>query len=280
MKQKAVIAALLLILAACAPQETAKPGLVVQLQNAQLSELAARNISFAVVDAEKAGWTAEQLAAFEKPNASIRVLGLVSVGTASPERSYWKPEWEGAPPVWLGDDIGAGKRQVKYWEQDWQQIVVTQVRQLLEANYSGVLLDDADVNSYWEEQNFLHTEKLMVDLISDVSSYAKSRDAGFLIVVRNGTMLAHDGRFVSAVDGVSAEEVWYSDNLLKSPRAIAEAEGPLDTLQGKGKLIFTIDYPDKKRAACDVYRRAQQKGYYGYVGTHALDQPVWFDCSG
>ena len=280
MIQKAVVAALLLVLAACAPQETAKPGFIIQLQDAQLSELAARNISFAVVDAEKTGWTSEQLAAFEKPNATIHVLGFVSVGKAMPERSYWKPEWQSAPPAWLGDDDGTGQRQVKYWEQDWQQIIVTQVRQLIEANYSGAFLDDADVHTYWEEQNFLHTEKLMVELLADVSAYAKGRSAGFLIVVRNGTQLAHDGRFVSAVDGVSAEEVWYSDNLLKSPRAITAAEEPLDALQGKGKLIFAIDYSEKKRAACDVYRRAAKKGYYGDTGTPALGQPGGFAAPG
>jgi uncharacterized protein (TIGR01370 family) len=263
--KKVMALGLLLFLVACSSANV-KPGFIVQMQNPDPSQLVGLNVSAVIVSTM---WNGQQVAEFDKPNASVAVLGYLSIGMSD---ENFGDSW----PDWVGAEVD-GLRHVKYWESEWQQRMVTQLRVLLEANYSGVFIDNFDVYSYWDDQNYLHTQDLMIDLIEDLSVYSKNRDENFMIVVRNGFIL-DDPRYIAAIDGVSDEEVWYSDNFLHSPRKIAEAEKVLDDIKGKGKKIFVIDYPTRKEAACDVYSRAEDKGYLGYVGVPALDKVVWFEC--
>jgi endo-alpha-1,4-polygalactosaminidase (GH114 family) len=81
------------------------------------------------------------------------IVGYVNVGVADQNRYYWQSSWTtdhtdtGTPtaqaPAWLQgqpkNDFGI---MVKFWDADWQKIVIDQAVDLVKRGYSGVFLDD------------------------------------------------------------------------------------------------------------------------------------------
>ncbi|WP_205511908.1 endo alpha-1,4 polygalactosaminidase [Longitalea arenae] len=92
-----------------------------------------------------------------KANGGRRlVLAYVAIGHAEDYRAYWNPDWLTNPPAWLDiaeDEDWEGNYMVRYWMQDWKNIVygndTSYIKRFTNAGFDGAYLDLYDYE-YWE----------------------------------------------------------------------------------------------------------------------------------
>jgi len=92
-----------------------------------------------------------------KANGGKRlVIAYMSIGEAEDYRYYWVTGWEPGNPSWLDDENPRwkGNYKVKYWEQEWQQIIFgkagSYLDRIIEAGFDGVYLDIIEAFEYYE----------------------------------------------------------------------------------------------------------------------------------
>ena len=80
----------------------------------------------------------------------------MSIGEAEDYRFYWDDSWSTGDPVWLDRENPnwAGNFKVRYWEDEWQEIVLSGANSylggILSAGFDGVYLDIIDGFEYFE----------------------------------------------------------------------------------------------------------------------------------
>ena len=92
-----------------------------------------------------------------KQNGGNRlVIAYMSIGEAEDYRFYWNPVWKTGNPIWLDHENPdwAGNYKVRYWEKDWQNIILSgddsYLGKILTAGFNGVYLDIIDGFEYFE----------------------------------------------------------------------------------------------------------------------------------
>lgn len=95
-----------------------------------------------------------------KANGGKRlVLAYVAIGHAEDYRAYWNNDWFTNPPAWLDiaeDPDWEGNYMVRYWMQDWKNIVygndTSYIKGFTNNGFDGAYLDTYDY-TYWETHN-------------------------------------------------------------------------------------------------------------------------------
>jgi len=92
-----------------------------------------------------------------KANGGKRlVISYMSIGEAENYRYYWQTSWNSNWPPWVDSENPdwAGNFKVKYWEQEWQEIIYgndnSYLKKILNANFDGVYLDIIDAFEFFE----------------------------------------------------------------------------------------------------------------------------------
>ena len=92
-----------------------------------------------------------------KANGGKRlVISYMSIGEAENYRYYWQTSWNSNKPSWMDAENPdwAGNFKVKYWEQEWQNIIFgndnSYLKKIINANFDGVYLDIIDAFEYYE----------------------------------------------------------------------------------------------------------------------------------
>lgn len=94
----------------------------------------------------------------KKNGAKRLVISYMSIGEAEDYRYYWQSNWNTNHPSWLDTENPdwAGNYKVKYWNQDWQNIIFgndnSYLKKIIDANFDGVYLDIIDAFEYYEDQ--------------------------------------------------------------------------------------------------------------------------------
>ena len=84
------------------------------------------------------------------------VCSYISVGEAEDYRYYWNEDWDDDEPDWLDDanDDWKGNYKVKYWSQDWQNILYgnpdAYLDRILMAGFDGAYFDVVDACEYFD----------------------------------------------------------------------------------------------------------------------------------
>ncbi len=93
-----------------------------------------------------------------KANGGKRlVISYMSIGEAEDYRYYWQSNWSNNHPSWLDAENPdwAGNYKVKYWNQDWQNIIFgndnSYLKKITDAKFDGVYLDIIDAFEYYED---------------------------------------------------------------------------------------------------------------------------------
>lgn len=85
------------------------------------------------------------------------VVSYMSIGEAEDYRYYWQTDWEKKRPDWLDSENPQwkGNFKVRYWESDWQAIIVgnseSYLQKIIDADFDGVYLDIIDAFEYFNE---------------------------------------------------------------------------------------------------------------------------------
>lgn len=126
-----------------------------------ISAVTATNYDLIIMDLffhDDTVFTAEEINQLKsKENGGTRlVIAYMSIGEAEDYRYYWNNSWNNTKPGWLDKENPnwAGNYKVKYWNQDWQNIIYgndeSYLKRILDANFDGVYLDIIDAFEFYE----------------------------------------------------------------------------------------------------------------------------------
>lgn len=253
--------------------------------NNQLTQIAGSDFDLAVIDLARDG--SEDFFTFDEIQA-VKVTGKVvlayfEIGAIED----YRPEWPDVPTdLMLGPVSGWPSEQyVKYWDSRWWTIVVqNRIDQALAAGFDGAYLDM--VVTYEEiPANVAGTNRddlahKMVDLIVEVSAYAKSQNPDFKIVPQNSPELYTYPGYLAAIDGLGMEELY----ILATDQSCTynwcyENQTNAAAIHAAGKLVLTIDYANVPTNIDTAYTQSLTKGFVPYVSVRSLNvlriNPGW-----
>lgn len=265
----------------------------IQLQEADPNDIASSGFDLVVIDYSRDGsregeYSKKDIEAMK--SAGITPIAYLSVGEAEDYRFYWRREWFIDKPEWLGKENPdwEGNYAVKYWEEEWREILRAYVDRIVDQGFLGLYLDKVDEFEYWSDpsngENLYLPEseaaEKMIDLIKEIAEYARAK-AGecFLIIPQNGErILKYDsGELLEIVSGWAAEDLFYDGTEKwgeEDAAWISSHRLPyLDLVISEGKPVLSVDYVDdgsgyadaNKRRIDDYRRRALERGYLPYA---------------
>jgi cysteinyl-tRNA synthetase len=294
-----------------------------QLQDFDLRELGASRYGLLVLDYSSTGdadgeLTREQVRALQQDGPCGRriVLAYLSIGEAEDYRFYWENDWvDGAgdprpgAPSFLGptNPDWAGNYKVRYWQRDWQRILMGgpdndgdgYLDRILAAGFDGVYLDIIDGYEYWGPEEIggngerARAAADMVTLVRRLRNYGRRNGGsdGFLVVPQNGATIidpeAHDyaadpqaaaakqrRRYFRAIDAIGAEDTFFFGNRDQNnplrPQEYTIAW--LDQFAAAGKTVLAIDYLTRPAKVDTFWELAGDRGWLPYVSVRDLDR--------
>lgn len=248
-----------------------------QLQAYNLLELNSSSFDLLVLDYSKDGsdeerFTTEEL--FDIQNTSKTVLSYISIGEAEDFRYYFHNDWFDNQPDFLGPENPnwPGNYKVKYWLDDWQDIIFGYLDRIVDAGFDGVYLDISDAFEFYETE-FSEARQWMIDFVIDISEHVKLQKSGMLVFPQNGEDLLNDPQYRAAVDGIGREDVYVEPDRQRQRDGdeIAKIEDDLDLLSNEGKLVLVVDYTADTDLIDFARTSASDKGYVHYIGVQDLD---------
>lgn len=262
------------------PNITEPVKVVYQLQNYDLEALAEVQAGLYIIDYSWEGDDETRFTVAEldtlRTLSDTKILAYLSIGEAEDYRWYWDNNWESDPPNWFGETNPEweGNYKVRYWEQEWQNIVYNYLDKIIETGFDGVYLDIIDAYEYWGpegESGFDRetAEQEMVDFVVTISEYGKSADPEFLVYSQNGEALGTHPEYIEAVDGIGREDVWYNDN--ETQNDTETTLNYLELFRGAGKQVIVVDYPTDPALIANFIEKAEEQGYSWYPGVRELD---------
>ncbi len=249
-----------------------------QLQDAKFEDLKNLHVDALVVDIDDVELTKSQIATLQKQNKIV--LSYLSIGEAEDYRSYWQDSWEEGSPSFLDKENPdwEGNFKVKYWDREWQNIMLKRVEAIARAGYSGVYLDIIDGYEYYAEKGRMSAAKDMINFVSRISKKAKSINPNFLIVPQNAPELYKYHTYKKLVDGFGKEDTWYNDDDKQSVQDRRIAMKYLRQADKDGKFVLSIDYPTKRKNICDFYKKCQTEGFACTVSDRDLTENKPLTC--
>jgi len=251
-------------------------------QDGKLDQIAQAGFDLAVIDLTRDGnsdfFTHDEIGALKQKGTIV--LAYFEIGAIE----NYRPEWKEIP-----EDLKVGivkgwpkERKVKFWDERWWPVVRGRVDQALKAGFDGAYLDM--ITAYEEipakEMKREELARKMVDLISRVSSYAKSKNPQFKIVPQNSPELytwsyweaKPNEKYISAIDGIGVEDVFYlAHDKPASAKWCQENRDNAVAIKNAGKLVLGVDYAKTPACIADAYAKQRAIGFVPYVSVVQLD---------
>ncbi|EKD52245.1 MAG: hypothetical protein ACD_62C00075G0001 [uncultured bacterium] len=121
---------------------------------------------------------------------------------------------------------------------------------------------------------------LMRTFVQDLSAYAKGLDSNFIIIPQNGHQLlttdgevggAVDEDYVSAIDGVGREDLFYGYDNDNQPTSAVDRDDMLsfmDLAEENEVEVLVIDYCSTESYMDDSYEENHYRGYVSFAADH------------
>jgi len=83
-----------------------------------------------------------------------KLIAYISLAEAENYRDYWEFIWNRRRPEWIESEnpSWSGNFRVKYWQPEWKEIVMKQIKDSMEKGFDGVFLDVIDTYYYFQEK--------------------------------------------------------------------------------------------------------------------------------
>jgi cysteinyl-tRNA synthetase, unknown class len=213
-----------------------------------------------------------------KPDGKRRlVMAYFSIGEAETYRRYWKPEWNKKKPAWVGKENKEWKNNflVKYWEQEWQNIIFGSPEafadRVLAAGFDGFYLDRVDAYYYFGDTPDLR--KKMVDFVSKLTTYIRTKKPDAMILGQNAEELLDYPEYVKAIDGIAKESLYFGIPGPDKPNPaddVKEGNDFLAKARAAGKAAFCVEYLKNPANIESAKKRMDEKGFVLYVANRGL----------
>jgi cysteinyl-tRNA synthetase, unknown class len=230
-----------------------------QLQG-DMSSTARSNADVAIVDPDHTG-SPKRLKT--KANGDKRaVLAYISIGEVEEGRAYMKSK--GSQRWNTGETQGwKGNYAARYWDEDWKRIVKQRVGKAIDAGYDGVYLDRVDTYERVKAPKGARQE--MISFVKEVAAEARAKRGNAAVVVQNGEELLTDKGYVSAIDGVAKESLYYGvkgKGQRNSDGDIKESRKLLKNAKDQGKAVYVVEYLSGE-ASSRAKAEAKRDGFVG-----------------
>jgi cysteinyl-tRNA synthetase len=218
------------------------------------------------------------------------VVAYLSIGEAEDYRPYWQPEWvsngkrTAAAPVWLGieNPEWKGNYQVKYWNADWQKLMLTAIDEAMARGFDGVYLDIVDgfqtyeqgANDYLDGRMNPETKQTyrrdMVDWVKAITARARTKNPAALVIPQNGSQLTAHKDFVEVISAQGIEDLFTNGKKLQPASHTDEILGHLKTLALAKKPVLLIEYPKTHQGQALSKELAEENGLVWLVTDRQL----------
>lgn len=259
-----------------------------QLVEVEPAAIAACPAELAVIDPTREGsfaaaFTAAEVAVMRrKPDGTQRLLlAYLSIGEAEDYRDYWRRSWSHRPPSWLAGENPdwPGNYKVRYWDPDWQELIAGAggpLERILAAGFDGVYLDIVDAYEAFAD-TLPDAAARMRDWVARIALQARRSRPGFLVVAQNGEGLLADSAYLSLLDGIAKEDLWFGMEREEEPSPAAETAESLELLRrGRqaGLRVLTVDYVKRPDQVREAVARSRAEGFVPTVAVRDLDRLV------
>lgn len=123
------------------------------------------------------------------------------------------PDWE-------------GNYKVKYWNSDWQKIILNYIDEIIVQGFDRIYLDIVDAFEFYEHDrkndkwidNKPNPEtgktyrQDMIAWVVKIAEYTRSAKPGFIIIPQNGSQLAEVADYVKTISGIGVEDLFTNGN--------------------------------------------------------------------
>jgi cysteinyl-tRNA synthetase len=235
-------------------------------KSAAVQKFAACGRDWLVLDAafnEDNPWTRADLDAIRAGQPGRKVIAYISIGEAEDYRPYWRKDWSSnghltaAAPAWLGAENPEwkGNYRVKYWNADWQKLMLNAIDGAMTNGFDGVYLDIVDGFETFEQvggsylDNRLNPEtkqsyrRDMVDWVKAIAARARAQNPGALVIPQNGSQLLAQPDFLATISGIGIEDLFSDGDKLQSKSNTREVLDNLQPIAKANKPVLVIEYP-------------------------------------
>ena len=237
-------------------------------------------------------WTPSELSAIRAGRQNRKVIAYLSIGEAEDYRTYWRREWDanhdgkpdaGAPAFLLGENPEwKGNYRVKYWQTNWQQIILAEVDRTLLAGFDGVYLDIVDAFETFERdgKNFVDDRinpetgqsyrRDMVDWVKTIAARARKINPAAMIIPQNGTQLLAHPDFLATVDAVGVEDLFANGNKLQPAEETTNVLNFLNPMVAAHKPVLVIEYAQRANLQKTVREKIAERRFVGLITDRQL----------
>lgn len=231
-----------------------------------VERLAACGRDWIVLDAQFSSdtpWTRTDLDAIRRGLPGRKVIAYISIGEAEDYRPYWRKEWgrkgklTAAAPAWLGAENPEwkGNYRVRYWNAEWQAIILAAVDAAMARGFDGVYLDIVDGFETFEQsgkeliddrpnpETKQTYRRDMVDWVKAIATRARTKNPASLVIPQNGSQLLAHADFLATISGIGIEDLFTNGNKLQPQSHTSEVLGHLVKIAKAGKPVLLIEYP-------------------------------------
>ena len=296
---RAAVLSFMLAHFACAESNPASFAYILQAdsfaktKSAAVAQLKESGRDWIVLDAAFAGntpWEQADLDAIRSGKAKRKVVAYLSIGEAEDYRPYWQSEWVNngkriaSAPAWLGieNPDWKGNYQVKYWDADWQKLVLTAVDGAMARGFDGVYLDIVDGFETYEQgadgyqDNRMNPEtkqtyrRDMVDWVKAIAARARAKNPAALVIPQNGSQLVVHKDFIEVINAQGIEDLFTNGKKLQPASHTDEILGNLKLLASAKKPVLLIEYPKTPERQALSKKLAKENGLVWLVTDRQL----------
>ena len=247
---------------------------------AQLKESGRDWIVLDAAFADDTPWEQEDLDTIRSGKAGRKVVAYLSIGEAEEYRPYWQSEWvsngkrTADAPVWLGieNPEWKGNYQVKYWNADWQKLMLPAIDDAMAHGFDGVYLDVVDgfetyeqgADGYLDDRMNPDTKQTyrrdMVDWVKAIAARARAKNPAALVIPQNGSQLVVHKDFIEVINAQGIEDLFTNGKKLQPASHTDEILGNLKLLASAKKPVLLIEYPKTPERHALSKRLAKENG--------------------
>jgi len=296
---KVAVLASMLAHFACAESTPASFAYILQADSfaktkpAAVAKLKESGRDWIVLDAAFAGdtpWEQTDLDTIRSGKAGRKVVSYLSIGEAEDYRPYWQSDWvrngkpTAAAPAWLGieNPDWKGNYQVKYWNAEWQKLMLGAIDDAMARGFDGVYLDIVDGFETYEQgadgylDNRINPEtkqtyrRDMVDWVKAIAARARAKDPVALVIPQNGSQLVVEKDFVEVISAQGIEDLFTNGKKLQTKSHRDEILSHLKLLASAKKPVLLIEYPKTRQGQALSKKLAEENGLVWLVTDRQL----------
>jgi cysteinyl-tRNA synthetase len=262
-------------------------------KSAAVERLAASGRDWIVLDADFGGdisWERGELDALRSGHAGRKVVAYISIGEAEDYRPYWRKEWGGkgkltaAAPAWLGAENPEwkGNYRVKYWNAEWQKLMLAAIDDAMARGFDGVYLDIVDGFETFEQEGkeFIDDRvnpetkqsyrRDMVDWVKAIAARARAKNPAALVIPQNGSQLVAHPDFLDVISAIGIEDLFTNGNKVQPKSHTNEVLGHLSKVAAAKKPALLIEYPKSAERQALTKKLAVENGLVWLVTDRQL----------